>query len=169
MQTRYEHIKFNIERFDHYYDTVNNKGAFYIAINTFIFGGLCAGYISLHKELETNPWIWICIVPLLLCCLLSLIFTCLAIRPFTKGNYTNDDKTSLMFFGGIARHELQYLKEKIMQRSEDEIIEDAIEQMHCLSKGLDGKFKNLRLASNFLQVEFICLVPLFFLITQNLK
>ena len=51
MEIKYEHAKFVIERFDHYYDTVNSKGSFYIGLNTFILGGLCAGYISIADKM----------------------------------------------------------------------------------------------------------------------
>jgi hypothetical protein len=169
MKSKYEHIQFIIQRFDHYYDTVNNKGAFYVALNTFIFGGICAGYISMHSSIKMD-WLTLFLIGLLLTsCLISLIYTILAIKPYTKDNHNNKDTASLMFFGGIARHELQNLKEKMKRQTDEEVTEDAIEQMHCLAKGLTGKFNKLRIASNLLQVQFLILLPLFFLIVKNLK
>ena len=35
-----DRLKYTINRFDHYFDSVNNKSAVYIAINTFITGGI---------------------------------------------------------------------------------------------------------------------------------
>ena len=34
-----ERLEYTVNRLDHYYDSVNNKTAVYIAINTFITGG----------------------------------------------------------------------------------------------------------------------------------
>ena len=80
--SKYDHAKFLIERFDHYYDSVNNKGAFYIALNTFIFGGLCVGYITLYKDIDVNAVIWVLLSILLTSNLISTVFTVLATMPF---------------------------------------------------------------------------------------
>lgn len=169
MDTKYEHIKFIIERFDHYYDTVNNKGSFYIGLNTFIFGGLCVGYSSLYKSIHADIWTWILLAVLVMSCLSSTLFTISAIKPYSKDNHSNDDNPSLMYFGGIVRYELNHLKEKFNEQTPEQMNNDALQQMHSLAKGLNGKFKKLRIASVFLQIQFCALIPLFIIIIKNLK
>ena len=95
--SKYDHAKFLIERFDHYYDSVNNKGAFYIALNTFIFGGLCVGYITLYKDIDVNAVIWVLLSILLTSNLISTVFTVLATMPFLKDNDEYKQKPSLKY------------------------------------------------------------------------
>ena len=40
MEKEKDRLEYTINRFDHYFDSVNNKSAVYIAINTFITGGI---------------------------------------------------------------------------------------------------------------------------------
>jgi hypothetical protein len=169
MENKYEHIKFIIQRFDHYYDTVNSKGAFYIGLNTFIFGGVCVGYTSLYKTIIPNLWVWVCLIPLVICCFLSILFTIAAIKPYRKDNHANNSTPSLMYFEGIAKHEFSYLQEKINAQDQEQINNDALQQMHSLARGLTSKFANLSIASTFLQAQFAVLLPLFFIIIKNLK
>lgn len=44
--SKYNHLQFIIQRFDQYFDAINNKGSFYIGLNTFILTGLSAGYFA---------------------------------------------------------------------------------------------------------------------------
>jgi hypothetical protein len=166
---KYEHTKFLIERFDHYYDTINNKGAFYIGLNSTIFGGISVGYTSLYTKVECSIWIWLLLISLLVFCFLSIAFTIIAMRPYTKDNHVNDDYHSLVFFGGIAKHEANNFIQKYKVQTEDAINEDMYRQTHCLAKGLEYKFHKLKLASNMLIVQFSIMLPFFFLIIKNLK
>lgn len=166
---KYEHTKFIVERFDHYYDAANNKGSFYIGLNTFIFGGICVGYLSLHDKINSNGWIWVLFVLLVLCNVLSTFFTIWALMPFLKDNHYEIESPSLIYFGGIAKHELSYFKEKFNQSTSDSMLDDIVQQAHCLAKGLSKKYKKLKQASHFVVVQFIVMLPLLFLITKNLK
>jgi hypothetical protein len=169
MENKYEHIKFIIQRFDHYYDTVNSKGSFFIGLNTFILGGVCAGYITLYQSLHPGFFIWTFLVLLIVSSILSTILTIAAIQPYSKDNHANTDTPSLMYFGGIARFELTFLKQKFHEQTSERIDDDAIEQMHSLAIGLKGKFNKLKIASYFLILQIFMLIPLFFFIIKNLK
>lgn len=166
---KYEHAKFIVERFDHYYDGVNNKGSFYIGLNTFIFGGVCVGYLSLHDKVDANIWLWILFGALIIFNTLSILFTVKALMPFLKDNHQRSDVPSMIYFGGIARHELSYFKEKFQNSTSDSMLDDLIQQAHCLAHGLDRKYKNLKKASQFVVAQFIAMLPLLFLIIKNLK
>lgn len=169
MESKYEHAKFIIERFDHYYDTVNNKGAFYIGVNTFIFSGVCAGYITLHDKMKSHigDWEWFVLGLLLTCCIASTISTIMAIRPYSKDNHAHDGAASLMYFGGIAKHELNHFKEKFTALNDSAILNDAMQQMHSLAKGLNRKFYLLRWASYFLTAQYCIMPPILFFIFKN--
>jgi len=169
MDSKYEHGKFIIERFDHYYDSVNNKGAFYIGLNTFIFSGICVGYTTLFGKVNAQPGIWILMIGLLACCLLSTLFTIRAIMPFLKDNQHRNPQPSLLYFGGIARHELPHFKEKFQSLGGSEMLDDLVQQAHCLAMGLDQKYKNLKRASHFVVAQFLIMVPLLLFVAKNLK
>ena len=167
--SKYDHAKFLIERFDHYYDSVNNKGAFYIALNTFIFGGLCVGYFTLDKDIDVNAVIWVLLSILLTSNLISTVFTVLATMPFLKDNDEYKQKPSLTFFGGIARHQVAHFKEKLLASDDTALLDDAIQQAYSLAVGLDGKYKKLGWASYLLVIQFITMIPLILIVAKNLK
>jgi hypothetical protein len=166
---KYEHSKFLIERFDHYYDSVNNKGAFLLGINTFLLGGVCAGYISLIDKVKIDMYLTALSILTVVPCLISIFLTICAITPYLKDNHLNDDNPSLFFFGGIARHECQYFIEKYERLEEPDILNDSVRQIHSLARGLSSKFSYLKKASAFLKIEFIVLVPLLLYIFIKLK
>lgn len=166
---KYEHAKFIIERFDHYYDGVNNKGTFYIGLNTFIFGGICVGYLSLHDKVDANFVFWALFDGLIICNALSIFFTVLAIMPFLKDNQHKEELPSLVYFGGIAKHELAHYKEKFLNANTNGMLDDLVQQVYCLATGLDSKYKKLKKASHFVVAQFILMLPLLYLIIKNLK
>lgn len=169
MDIKYEHLKFLIERFDHYFDTVNNKAAFYIGLNTFIVSGLCVGYTGIIDKMIASNLLWLFLMIIFCLCLCSIIYTIKAITPYLKDNHGNDDNTSLVYFGGIAKHELNYFIEKFRTEDDRGIITDMTRQVHCLAKGLNKKFKWLKIASLFLIAQFVFIVFLFIYIIQNIK
>lgn len=169
MDSKYEHAKFLIERFDHYFDTINNKGAFYIGLNTFILGGLCIGYTGMMARVAAGFLFWSLLIFIFCLCLISIVYTIKAITPYMKDNQSNDDNASLVYFGGIAKHELNYFIEKFQAQNEAAVITDMTRQAHCLAMGLDQKFRWLKTASICLIGQFIFIVFLFIYITQNIK
>lgn len=170
MDIQYEHIKFIIGRFDHYFDSINNKSAFYIAINTFILGGVCVGYVSLYEKLKIHliTFPLFLLIFLLISCIVSTILTIMAMCPFSKDNFANDDSCSLMYFGGIAKHQLSFFKDKFNELDDDSIQNDALQQAHCLAKGLKRKFGLLKVANYFLILQYCTLLPLIYFIFKNL-
>jgi hypothetical protein len=166
---KYEHAKFIIERFDHYYDAVNNKGSFYIGLNTFIFSGICVGYLSMHDKVTIGFLFWLLFIGLVLCNALSIYFTVMALMPFLKGNHHRNELPSLVYFGGIARHELSHFKEKFQKANDESMLDDLIEQAYCLATGLDTKYKRLKIAGWFVVAQFIVMLPLLLFIIKNLK
>ena len=167
-----EHSRFLINRFDHYNDSINNKGAFYLSINTFILGGICIGYSSYCKEIkacgELYPWLIFIATFLLILCLASILCTIVAITPYLKDNHVNDDQPSLIFFGGISRYQCSMFVDKFLAQTESSMVEDCARQNHSLAKGLTTKFKWLTIASRFLLGEYVFLTIVIFLIFKIL-
>jgi hypothetical protein len=167
MDSKYEHAKFIIERFDHYYDTINSKGSFYIALNSFIFGGLCTGYISIENKVTQGFWFWLLLVLPFIICIISILYTITAVSPFLKDNDNNDDNNSLVFFGGIAKHSLNHFIEKIRSENDDSIREEMYRQIHCLAKGLKSKFDKLFIVSYLLAFQFVLITIFIIYIIKN--
>lgn len=166
---QYELAKFIIERFDHYYDGVNNKGAFYIGLNTFIFGGICVGYLSLYNNVSGGAVLWVLFAGLVVNNVLSVLYTILALMPFLRDNHSYEEKPSLIFFGGIAKHPSSYFREKFHKTDEASIVDDLVQQAYCLARGLNQKYKFLKRAGWFVLAQFIIMLPLLLFIVKNLK
>ena len=165
--------KFIIERFDKYNDSVNNKGALYLSVNTFILGGICVGYCSFYKDCHPDGqlfgWLLAAVALLLACCLASILYTILAIDPYLKDNLVNDDKPSLLFFGGISKLTCNEFSGRFLKRTVEEAKEDSIRQAHSLAFGLNKKYRNLKIASRFLIAEYTLLIATLLLTYFNSK
>jgi len=168
-QNKIDNGRFIILRFDEYFNSVNNKAAFYIALSTFILGGICTGYVTLYDKV--NPGIEVVVFTAfhLLCSLGSILYTLFAMMPFTKHSFSYTNSISLVFFGGIAKHTWANFQQKFLSQDEDSLVEDITEQIHCLAYGLNKKFKRLKIASRFLFIQFTFLLPFFYLIIKNIK
>jgi hypothetical protein len=167
--TKNEHIKFTIERFDHSYDSVNNKGAFYIGLNTFILSGVSAGFLSLYSKLYSDILLSFLFISILICNISSIYFTIKAIMPFLKSKTDQNANPSLFYFGDVAKHTLSNYKERITKATIDNITDDLIDQAHCLATGLKAKYSNLKNAGRFVLFQFIIIIPLFLFTIQNLN
>lgn len=171
-QQKIEQARYLISRFDHYNDSINNKGTFYLSINTFILGGLFVGYSTYCEKLKQAvllyPWVVGISVILLICCLASILCTVVAITPYLKDNHVNDDQPSLIYFGGISKFTCNDFLNKFSNQSESAIISDCARQTHSLAKGLNVKFKWFVRANRFLLAEYVFLLIIFFLLLQIL-
>jgi len=47
-----ERLKYNIDRFDAYYNSVNSKCGVFLALSTFIVGGLATAYSPIIKAVD---------------------------------------------------------------------------------------------------------------------
>ena len=166
---RLEHMKFLIGRFDHYYDSVNNKGSFYIGINTFILGGICVGFSNYCKNVQFGMCTYVVTIVLLITCFTSIFYTLSAMTPFLKISFGSNTDDSLISFGGIAKFEEVDFHSRFKDQTDNKIIEDYQNQIYTLSKGLNDKYKWLQQAGFFLTIEFITLIPLLSLLIYNLK
>lgn len=159
-----EHRRFIIDRLDHYYDSINNKGNAFLAINTFISGGLFASIAVLPTYLkeESSTLCWILLM--LAVNLISTLFTLTSLIPYSRSN-----GQSLVYFGDIADLEFNSFLQKFVDQSNSDIINDLNKQIFYLSKGLKKKFMRLEIAGKLFFVEAVILAPLILCIIKNLK
>lgn len=153
MENLYNHSKFIIDRFDHYFDSANNKGNYYLTLNGFLIGAVFTGYLTFNSTIHFNN---VLIGLMSLCIMLgvaSIVMTQLAVNPFLKsGNSTKYQ--SLMFFGSIAgMKEHEFMKDFSAQEPDD-VDKDVQQQIYQLAKGLDGKYRKLNIAGWLVAGEF---------------
>jgi hypothetical protein len=152
----------NIERFDHYFDSVNNKSALYIAINTFVTGGIIA--IFNQKEFICNCHFtsYYSLGIALLLGVLSLIFLINTSIP-----YFSTKPDSLYYFGSISKIDKTLFFEKSISYTDEETLSDLRKQVYILSKGLTKKYRKLQVIGYLLILQFILLLPTIYLIIKT--
>ena len=159
-----EHRHFIVNRFDSYFDSINNKANLFLAVNTFLIGGLFTALAFLPGYLKETEASAFCILIMLALNIASTLFTLLSLLPYSK-----TCGESLIFFGDIARLSLDDFLKKFSDQSDDQVSLDIDRQIFFMSKGLNRKFKNLSIAGIFFFVEALVLLPLIITVIKNLK
>ncbi len=164
MPDNYEHLKFLIERFDHYYDSVNNKGNAMLVINTFSIGGVAAFYTALQNDVNWSPSLKVYGIVLCLLWTVSLFFTSWALMPYRKSA-----SKSLIFFGGIAGLTKAAFTLRNSEQQDDALMQDMQHQVYHLAQGLALKFKLLGWATYVLFASYLVLAVASIVLFTNLK
>lgn len=158
-----ERLVFNVNRFDHYFDTINNKLAVYIAINTFLLGGLVGTYFTIASKITNyKPLFDFFTISEVLIGLITIAVLIYASVPFL--DYKS---SSLYYFGTIAQNSIEEYKEKSKSSDEKEDLKDLREQVYFLSKGLKKKFTILKWTGYSMLFQVIVLVFVAILIFNN--
>jgi hypothetical protein len=159
-----EHRHFLIHRFDHYYDSINNKANLFLGINIFLIGGLFTALAILPSYLkeETGAIFWI--ILMLGLNITSMLFTLFSLLPYAK-----TCGESMVYFGDISRIELKTFLQKFAAQDTEQVSADLDQQIYYLALGLAKKFKNLSIAGIFFFIEAIVLLPLIITVIKNLK
>lgn len=158
-----ERLIYTISRFDHYFDSVNNKTAVYIAINTFVVGSLLTLYVTLAKDIiyYSEGFKYLTAISFLLG-LFTLIILVNASIPFFSKN-----SESMYYFGGIGtmnKDDFISCSKNLTPKKE---LKDLRNQVHTLSTGLTTKFTKLKFAGKLLILQFVLLIPIFTIIIYN--
>lgn len=160
-----ERLLFCIGRYDHYYDSVNNKSAVFLGLSTFIVGGLSAGYFALPNLVNCTSWIYMLMIILILIGIVIMVTVILAATPFLGKN-----ANSLLSFGDIScQSHGDYCAKSQQSISDDDELADLRTQVHQLACGLTAKFAKLKIAGILFTIQFILFIPLLMLIINNLK
>ncbi|WP_372935032.1 Pycsar system effector family protein, partial [Mariniphaga sediminis] len=159
-----ERLKFCIERFDHYYDSINNKSAVFLGLGTFVIGGLIAIYPYLNDHVQFSNLIWFFLLMSIVLAFAAILVLITASTP-----YLSKGEKSMYYFNSIAEKEANVFINESKNFSEKEELPDLRIQAHCLAMGLRRKFKRLRIAAILFTLMFLSMLPLFILILLNFK
>lgn len=160
-----ERLKYCIDRFDHYYDSVNNKSSVFLGLSTFIVGGLVAGYFLADQFVDCGFWAHLLMIVLIVLGVVTMIIVVMAATPFF-----GKDTNSLHFFGSIGCMDINGFCTKSEQTVDDDTqLKDLRHQVHQLACGLQSKFKKLKIAGILFTIQFYLFLPLFIIIIFNLK
>lgn len=152
-----EELKYSIGRFDHYFDSINNKGNLYLTVNTFLLGGIIVGYAALvDDQICDKNWKELTLlINIILTNAIALIYTILAIMPYTG---SRNRSSSFLFYGDIADMTITKWRSYVDGYTAAKHEDDLIMQAHELSCGLNKKFKRLKVATIFFGVELGLLI-----------
>ena len=159
-----DRLKFCIERYDHYFDSVNNKSNVLLALGVFTTGGLVSLYPFLHDNVNCTWCVY-----LLLGLEISLGLFALLISKIATTPYLKSDSNSLHYFGSIASLSPQQFATLSSQMTEQDELTDLRNQVSSLAKGLHSKFSKLRFASILFIIQFALFFPLVIMLVINLK
>lgn len=158
-----ERLKYTIDRFDHYYDSINSKGALFLALQTFITGGLITSYPLLMKSMNKGIiWMHMNMASLIILGVLILILVVYSTMP-----YLSKGIESLFYFGSIADQNKDefYKNSKSLKKKKE--LNDLRNQVHGLAGGLSKKFEKLSWAGKLFILQFILFIPLVILLMIN--
>ena len=92
-----ERLKYCIGRYDHYFDSVNNKSNVYLTLSVFIFGGMLGLYSNLLEKTNYHFWVNVLMLTIMGIGLTAMLITILASRP-----YLTKETDSLLFFQSVS-------------------------------------------------------------------
>lgn len=144
-----ENLKYILDRYDHYNESVQAKSNLYLALNTFIIGGSITMLLSINM-IKLNAVSLFMIFSIILISIVSLIVTVLALRPHLK----TDSTKSMIFFNDVSSISLKDYSEKVKLMNEIEFDTDLGNQIHCIAGGLSCKYKKLKWVSYFLIFQY---------------
>ena len=154
-------------RLDFYIGTTNYKAAILLTFNTFIFSAVVLKWVAFLELIGGGPNIKIVVGILLsviaICSLASVFTTFKAIFPFLESPSDPGEYHSNIFFRHISKFKDgdKYLSSIESAKAAGEI-KDLAYQVHVVSKGLDGKFEDLKLATRLLLFGSVCSFGLIF-------
>ncbi len=148
-------LKYVISRYDHYYDSVNNKGAVVIALTTFLLTGIITGFIYMKNHMDVTWFSYLLFILALILSLFANYFILCALTPF-KNKSKEDD--SIIYFCCVANYEKTVLEQKWNEIKVKDLYSDLIKQQYSLAKGLDQKFDYIKVGAWMILLQFITII-----------
>lgn len=143
-----ENLKFILERYDHYIESVQSKSNLYITLNTFVLTGAVTLFAGFKDQLNECLTVWLLVI--ISISIISLIYTLLALIPQTKK--TGQD--SVIFFGNVAEmNQPDEYYESIKDMDENAFKKDLAQQIQQVAKIVCKKHIHLRNTNQFLIVQ----------------
>lgn len=141
-----------LDRIDFYIESINNRAAYIIAFNTFIFGSLALKFnsiLSIYNYIIIRNIVGFSLFLILAGNILSFYYIFNAIFPFLDSGNGLQYKT-LFFFGSISKMSLDDYKSRIANIKEEECKKDLTEQIYILSNSLSSKYECVKKSSSFI-------------------
>ena len=143
-----QNLKFILERYDHYIESVQSKSNLYITLNTFVLTGVVTLFAGFKNQLDGFMTIWLLII--IGISIVSLIYTLLALIPQTKKNGLD----SVIFFGNVSeKNQQDEYYESIKDMDEETFKKDLAQQVQQVAKIVCKKHIHLRNTNQFLIVQ----------------
>ncbi len=152
-----EVLRHTMDRYDHYYDSVNNKGNLFFTLDTFLFGGIITGYYSIKDEICCDVLTHVLVWSALVFCSSSILFVLRAITPYVN-KPSLKFKNSILNFSCVAAVSHDDFKTAYEQLDQQNAYEDYLRQVHLLAIGLQKKFKYLKRAAICLALVFLIII-----------
>lgn len=153
-----------MERYDHYFDSINNKLNVYLGLSTFIVSGLIAIYPSLLEKVQCGLGTHILMITLLALGLSNMIILLVTSTP-----YLSRQTGSLLFFADVAAVAESQFRHLSENETDQQAMDDMRSQVHKLAAGLAKKFRRLQIAGLIMMTQFALFIPLVILIINNIK
>lgn len=163
-----DELQFTISRYDHFYDSINNKGQFFLALCTFLIGSIGVGFFSIKDLSAISFNLAIVTIFLFAASILTIYFVLKALIPFW-GTSEKKSIVSLISFEAVRKLKKETFVSKVQHCNETEYEADLARQAHELATGLSRKFHRLKWAGWLLLFQFILIIPFTYLIYQHLK
>lgn len=140
-----------ISRFDHYINTTNTKATVIVAFNTFVFSAIVLKWSDLLQTFGQKVFVAILVSLLLFIAAISSLVSLAAvfqvINPFLKSPKNPTKYHSKMFFGHIAEFETpEDYHQCVRKLDNEELLRDCCMQAHVLARGLNDKFRKMKIA-----------------------
>lgn len=166
IEKKIELLKFIIGRYDHYYDSVNNKANLYLALNTFLLGGLATVYYGLGQQAGISRPCFILMTIMLILNVWSITVALMATKPYNN-TVTDNKDGSLIYFGDVADYPANMHEKLFNDYNEDRQYKDLVTQTHLLAIGLKRKFKFMGTATYLLAGQILLTLIIFLLIINK--
>lgn len=145
-----ENLKFIINRYDHYIESVQSKSNLYITLNTFVLTGSVTLFFGYKSDL--NCFLALLLLMIILASLTATIYILLALNPKIK----KSNNESIIFFGNVAerKDDSEYWG-VIKNTNKSDFEEDLANQTQQVAAIVCEKHKTLKIAGYLLIAQFI--------------
>ena len=150
-------LKHTMDRYDHYYDSINNKGNLFLTLNTFLLGGIITGYYSIKDTIANESGVTFFVWVGLVSCLLSISYTLWAIIPYLN-KQADSVNGSVINFSNVSNISFESFKLMYSNVNDQKRYEDYVHQVYLLAYGLQKKFSRLKTATYLLSGCFVCII-----------
>ena len=157
LEEKIQMLVHTMDRYDHYYDSINNKGNLFLTLNTFLLGGIITGYYGIKNLLQSGSDIILFVWIGLICCLLSLGFTLWAIMPYLN-KQCDSVNGSVINFGNVSNITFESFTSMYGNITDEKRYRDYLHQVYLLACGLQKKFSRLKVATYLLGGCFISII-----------